>query len=163
MDSLTAIQRAMDFYYEITGLRSYFVQGVNDVDSAKEKNFFCKTLKMSSKALDHCEACTLENYTNALNNHEIQMYSCHAGLVKWSIPVEFPGVTGVIVSEGVISSQQVADKDNWIDYLVEKYNLPRNILMENYEHVVEMTEKEVDESVKLLVALLDYYRSLSVE
>ncbi|GJM56369.1 PocR ligand-binding domain-containing protein [uncultured Dubosiella sp.] len=163
MDSLTAIQRAMDFYYEITGLRSYFVQGVNDVDSAKEKNFFCKTLKMSSKALDHCEACTLENYTNALNNHEIQMYSCHAGLVKWSIPVEFPGVTGVIVSEGVISSQQVADKDNWIDYLVEKYNLPRNILMENYEHVVEMTEKEVDDSVKLLVALLDYYRSLSVE
>lgn len=153
----------MDFYYEITGLRSYFVQGVNDVDSAKEKNFFCKTLKMSSKALDHCEACTLENYTNALNNHEIQMYSCHAGLVKWSIPVEFPGVTGVIVSEGVISSQQVADKDNWIDYLVEKYNLPRNILMENYEHVVEMTEKEVDDSVKLLVALLDYYRSLSVE
>lgn len=91
------------------------------------------------------------------------MYSCHAGLVKWSIPVEFPGVTGVIVSEGVISSQQVADKDNWIDYLVEKYNLPRNILMENYEHVVEMTEKEVDDSVKLLVALLDYYRSLSVE
>lgn len=163
MDSLTAIQRAMDFYYEITGLRSYFLQGVNDVDSAKEKNFFCKTLKMSSKALDHCEACTLENYTNALNNHEIQMYSCHAGLVKWSIPVEFPGVTGVIVSEGVISSQQVADKDNWIDYLVEKYNLPRNILMENYEHVVEMTEKEVDDSVKLLVALLDYYRSLSVE
>ena len=163
MDSLTAIQRAMDFYYEITGLRSYFVQGVNDVDSAKEKNFFCKTLKMSSKALDHCEACTLENYTNALNNHEIQMYSCHAGLVKWSIPVEFPGVTGVIVSEGVISSQQVADKDNWIDYLVEKYNLPRNILMENYEHVVEMTEKEVDDSVKLLVALLDYCRSLSVE
>lgn len=163
MDSLTAIQHAMDFYYEITGLRSYFVQGVNDVDSAKEKNFFCKTLKMSSKALDHCEACTLENYTNALNNHEIQMYSCHAGLVKWSIPVEFPGVTGVIVSEGVISSQQVADKDNWIDYLVEKYNLPRNILMENYEHVVEMTEKEVDDSVKLLVALLDYYRSLSVE
>ncbi len=163
MDSLTAIQRAMDFYYEITGLRSYFVQGVNDVDSAKEKNFFCKTLKMSSKALDHCEACTLENYTNALNNHEIQMYSCHAGLVKWSIPVEFPGVTGVIVSEGVISSQQVVDKDNWIDYLVEKYNLPRNILMENYEHVVEMTEKEVDDSVKLLVALLDYYRSLSVE
>lgn len=163
MDSLTAIQRAMDFYYEITGLRSYFVQGVNDVDSAKEKNFFCKTLKMSSKALDHCEACTLENYTNALNNHEIQMYSCHAGLVKWSIPVEFPGVTGVIVSEGVISSQQVADKDNWIDYLVEKYNLPRNILMENYENVVEMTEKEVDDSVKLLVALLDYYRSLSVE
>lgn len=163
MDSLTAIQRAMDFYYEITGLRSYFLQGVNDVDSAKEKNFFCKTLKMSSKALDHCEACTLENYTNALNNHEIQMYSCHAGLVKWSIPVEFPGVTGVIVSGGVISSQQVADKDNWIDYLVEKYNLPRNILMENYEHVVEMTEKEVDDSVKLLVALLDYYRSLSVE
>ena len=78
MDSLTAIQYAMDFYYEITGLRSYFVQGVDEVDSAKEKNFFCKTLKLSSKALNHCDACTLENYTNALSKNEIQMYSCHA-------------------------------------------------------------------------------------
>lgn len=163
MDSLTAIQNAMNFYYEITGLRSYFVQDVNEVDSAKEKNFFCKTLKMSSKALDHCEACTLENYTNALSKNEIQMYSCHAGLVKWSIPVEFPNAKGVIVSEGVISSQQVADKDQWIDYLVEKYNLPRNMLMINYEHIVEMTEKQVDDSVKLLCSLLEYYRSLCTD
>ncbi|WP_305152207.1 PocR ligand-binding domain-containing protein [uncultured Dubosiella sp.] len=163
MDSLTAIQYAMDFYYEITGLRSYFVQGVDEVDSAKEKNFFCKTLKLSSKALDHCDACTLENYTNALSKNEIQMYSCHAGLVKWSVPVEFPDAKGVIISEGVISSQQVADKNQWIDYLVEKYNLPRNILMENYEHIVEMTEKQVDDSVKLLCALLEYYRTLCEE
>lgn len=91
------------------------------------------------------------------------MYSCHAGLVKWSVPVEFPDAKGVIVSEGVISSQQVADKNQWIDYLVEKYNLPRNILMENYEHIVEMTEKQVDDSVKLLCALLEYYRTLCEE
>ena len=35
--------------------------------------------------------------------------------------------------------------------------------MENYEHIVEMTEKQVDDSVKLLCALLEYYRTLCEE
>lgn len=160
MRSLEAIQKAMDFYYQITGLRSYFVQDIGDVDSAKEKNFFCKCIKMSNKALEHCEDCTIENYTNALGKNEIQMYSCHAGLVKWSVPVDFEDVKGVIVSEGVITSQQIEDKERWIEYIVVKYDLPKEIMMQNYEKIVEMDEEEVNDSIQLLLALLSYYKTL---
>lgn len=161
MTSLEAIQKAMDYYYQITGLRSYFVQDIGEVDSAKEKNFFCKCIKLSQDALEHCEECTMENYTNALGNNEIQMYSCHAGLVKWSIPVDFDDVKGVIVSEGVITSQQIEDKEKWIDYIVEKYDLPKDIMMENYEVIAQMTEQEVNDSITLLQSLLSYYKTLT--
>ena len=61
-----AIQKVMDAYYHITGLRCYFVQDETEISSAKEKNFFCKCLKTSSSALRQCDECTFENYTGAL-------------------------------------------------------------------------------------------------
>ena len=81
-----AIQKVMDAYYHITGLRCYFVQDETEISSAKEKNFFCKCLKTSSSALRQCDECTFENYTGALKSNEPQKYACHAGLVKWSVP-----------------------------------------------------------------------------
>ena len=42
MNAMEAIYKAMDAYYDITGLHSYFVQNESDIisASAKEKNFF---------------------------------------------------------------------------------------------------------------------------
>lgn len=63
-----AIQKVMDAYYHITGLRCYFVQDETEISGAKEKNFFCKCLKTSSSALRQCDECTFENYTGALKS-----------------------------------------------------------------------------------------------
>ena len=70
MNAMEAIYKAMDAYYDITGLHSYFVQDESDIisASAKEKNFFCKCLKTSTRALKHCDDCTVENYTQALQS-----------------------------------------------------------------------------------------------
>ena len=69
-----AIQKVMDAYYHITGLRCYFVQDETEISSAKEKNFFCKCLKTSSSALRQCDECTFENYTGALKSNEKSMH-----------------------------------------------------------------------------------------
>lgn len=68
-----AIQKVMDAYYHITGLRCYFVQDETEISSAKEKNFFCKCLKTSSSALRQCDECTFENYTGVVVMNEDQV------------------------------------------------------------------------------------------
>lgn len=82
MNTKDAIIKAMEEYQRITGLRSYLIQDVDDINSAAERNYFCKCLKTSARALKHCEECTMENYRSALNEEKVCMYSCHAGLVK---------------------------------------------------------------------------------
>ena len=165
MNAMEAIYKAMDAYYDITGLHSYFVQDESDIisASAKEKNFFCKCLKTSTRALKHCDDCTVENYTQALPSMKVQTSSCHAGILKWSVPVDVNGLTGVIVSEGVISKQQIKESDDWIGYLAEKYNVSRTILLENYHQIKEMTEEQVNCSIQLLEDILSYYASVVSE
>ena len=109
MNTKDAIIKAMEEYQRITGLRSYLIQDVDDINSAAERNYFCKCLKTSARALKHCEECTMENYRSALNEEKVCMYSCHAGLVKWSMPIRHGDFHGVVISEGVITKQQVKD------------------------------------------------------
>lgn len=162
MNAMEAITKTMERYYEITGLHSYFVQDEGDIisASAKEKNFFCKCLKTSSNALKHCDECTVENYTEALRSKKTMTYSCHAGLVKWSVPVEYDDMTGVIISEGVISAQQAKDSAQWIDYLAEHYNVSKSILLSNYHEVKIMSEQQVEEAIGLLEKLIAYHGTL---
>jgi ligand-binding sensor protein len=155
-----AIIKVMDAYYNVTGLKCYFIQDEMEISTAKEKNFFCKCLKTSSSALKQCEECTIENYTNALKSNKVQKYACHAGLVKWSVPVKFRDLKGVIVSEGVITKQQSLEATEWINHLAETYNVSRPILTQNYAKVTVMTEDQVEESIKLMQDLLGYYKAL---
>lgn len=155
-----AIQKVMDAYYHITGLRCYFVQDETEISSAKEKNFFCKCLKTSSSALRQCDECTFENYTGALKSNKPQKYTCHAGLIKWSVPVSFADVKGVIISEGVITKQQGLEAEDWVNHLAETYNVSRSILLHNYTKVVVMNEDQVEESIELMQDLLKYYKAV---
>ncbi len=155
-----AIAKVMDAYYNVTGLRCYFIQDELEISTAKEKNFFCKCLKTSSSALKQCDECTIENYTNALKSNKVQKYACHAGLVKWSVPVKFKDFEGVIVSEGVITKQQSLEAQQWVDHLAETYNVSRPILLQNYTKVVVMTEEQVEQSIRLMEDLLGYYKAL---
>lgn len=79
MNAKEAIITALKEYRAITGLRSYLIEDEDDINSAAEKNYFCKCLKTSAAALRHCEECTSENYRNALQSDKVCMYSCHAG------------------------------------------------------------------------------------
>ncbi|MFR9255533.1 MAG: PocR ligand-binding domain-containing protein [Merdibacter sp.] len=104
----------------------------------------------------HCEECTSENYRNALQSDKVCMYSCHAGLVKWSMPIRCNAFSGVVISEGVITKQQVKDAETWVHYLSEHYNVRKDVLQDNYQVIKEMTEEEVNISIKLLKDLIDY-------
>ena len=53
MNVKDAIVKAMQEYRKITGLRSYLIQDVDDINSAAERNYFCKCLKTSARALKH--------------------------------------------------------------------------------------------------------------
>ncbi|MFR5079728.1 MAG: hypothetical protein ACLTDX_17640 [[Clostridium] innocuum] len=51
METKEIIKHALKDYQNITGLRSYVVYDNTVIQSASEKNYFCKCLKSSSKAL----------------------------------------------------------------------------------------------------------------
>lgn len=156
MNAKEAIITALKEYRAITGLRSYLIEDEDDINSAAEKNYFCKCLKTSAAALRHCEECTSENYRNALQSDKVCMYSCHAGLVKWSMPIRCNAFSGMVISEGVITKQQVKDAETWVHYLSELYNVRKDVLQDNYQVIKEMTEEEVNISIKLLKDLIDY-------
>ena len=157
MNAYQALKKAMDEYTRICGLQTYFVQDIAEVNDAKEKNYFCKVFKTSSKACDLCEVSEKENYTKALTNNRVQSFACHAGLVKWSVPVDMKGLKGAIVSEGVITQAQVDQKDEWMDHLSEDYNVSRAILSDHYDKIRITTEEEAKLSIEILQNLLDWY------
>ena len=81
-------------------------------------------------------------------------------LIKWSVPVSFADVKGVIISEGVITKQQGLEAEDWVNHLAETYNVSRSILLHNYTKVVVMNEDQVEESIELMQDLLKYYKAV---
>ncbi|MBP3853010.1 MAG: PocR ligand-binding domain-containing protein [Erysipelotrichaceae bacterium] len=157
MNVIQAIKKAREEYTRICGLNTYFVRDLSEVNDAKEKNYFCKCLKMSGKACDLCEQSEKENYSMALQSEKVQSFACHAGLVKWSVPVDINGYKGVIVSEGVITQAQVDEKEHWMETLSEDYNVSKAILMDHYDSIRVMNEDEAQLSIRLLQELLRWY------
>ena len=88
--------------------------------TALPKRIISACLKTSATRCATVKGCTSENYRNALQSDKVCMYSCHAGLVKWSMPIRCNAFSGVVISEGVITKQQVKDAETWVHYLSEK-------------------------------------------
>lgn len=153
------VKCAMEDYRRITGLRSYVIYDNTVIQSASEKNYFCKCLKQSSKAMQECERCTQENYDNARTIEKESIYSCHAGLIKWAVPVSVKDFHCVVISEGILSSKQIEDAEAWVEYLSKTYQLEHGRLLENFKVIKTMNEEQMNTSIQLLKDLISYYIS----
>lgn len=156
MDILDALKKTMEQYQRITGLRSYLILDTTEIKSASERNYFCKCLKSSTTALKKCEECTQEYYTRARQANEECIYSCHAGLIKWAVPVNCGDFHCVIICEGILAKKQLEDSDTWATYLSKEYDLPKEMIKNNFEIMTTMNEEQMDASIKLLKNLISY-------
>lgn len=161
MEKKEVIKLALKDYQRITGLRSYVVYDHTVIQSASEKNYFCKCLKSSSKALTECEACTQETYEHAKSIDHECVYSCHAGLIKWAVPVKRGDFHCVIVSEGVLAKKQMEEADKWAKYLSQEYQLDEDMLLKNFKIIQTMDENQMNASIELLKNLLTYHFALA--
>ncbi|MCI9293050.1 MAG: hypothetical protein HFF01_09055 [Erysipelotrichaceae bacterium] len=156
MDIFDAMNKTMDEYKRITGLRSYLILDTTEVKSASERNYFCKCLKVSSQAFQKCEECTQEYYKLAREANEECIYSCHAGLIKWAVPVNHNDFHCVIMSEGILSKKQVEDSETWVSYLSKEYDLSKELIKNNFEVVTTMSEEQMQATIQLLKDLITY-------
>ena len=161
METKEIIKHALKDYQNITGLRSYVVYDNTVIQSASEKNYFCKCLKSSSKALKKCEECTEETYENARKIDHECVYSCHAGLIKWAVPVQRGDFHCVIVSEGVLAMKQMEDADKWAKYLSREYQLDESMLLKNFKVIQTMDEDQMNASIELLKDLLSNHFAMA--
>lgn len=154
-----AMNKAMEDYRRITGLRSYLILDSTIINSASEKNYFCKCLKSSTKALHKCEECTQETYSNARAIDKECIYSCHAGMIKWAVPVNYEDFHCVIVSEGIFAQKQKQkeEADLWSSYLSKEYDLSKEMIMKNLANVETLDEGQMHASIELLKNLVAYY------
>lgn len=157
MEIKQILKDALDEYQRITGLRSYIVYDNVEIQSASEKNYFCKCLKLSNKALSKCEECTKETYANARKIDHECIYSCHAGLIKWAVPVNHKDFHCVIVSEGILGQKQLDEADVWADYLAKEYKLDEGMLLNNFKVIKTMNERQMNASIELLKDLIAYH------
>lgn len=160
MNVLEALKAAMQEYREITGLRSYLILDTEEIQSASERNYFCKCLKSSSAALKKCEECTQEYYNEARKANEDCIYSCHAGMIKWAIPVNHGDFHCVLISEGILAQRQLDDAEVWAGYLSSEYDLPKEMIKRNLDKIIVMNEKEMNAAIKLLKDLVAYHLEL---
>lgn len=160
MDILDSLKKAMEEYRMITGLRSYLILDTTEIKSASERNYFCKCLKSSTQALKRCEECTQEYYSQARGANEECIYSCHAGLIKWAIPVSCDDFHCVIISEGILSKRQVEEADEWTAYLSKVYDLSKDMIKKNFQVMAVMNEAQMNASIKLLKDLIYYHLEL---
>lgn len=156
MNMNDALKKTMEEYRQITGLRSYLILDTTEIKSASEKNYFCKCLKSSTSALKKCEECTQETYNNARSIDKECIYSCHAGLIKWAVPVNCGDFHCVIVSEGIMAAKQKEEADHWAEYLSNEYDLSREMIRKNFSIVATMNEEQMNASIKLLKDLISY-------
>lgn len=155
-----ALKQAMEDYRKLTGLRSYLLLDNKEIQSASERNYFCKCLKVSSQALKKCEECTSEYFNEARQAKKECIYSCHAGLIKWAVPVNCDDFHCVIISEGILAERQVEDAEQWAEYLSREYSLPKDMIKHNFEIVATMNEGQMNASIKLLKDLIDYHLAI---
>lgn len=155
-----ALKQAMEDYRVLTGLRSYLLLDNKEIQSASERNYFCKCLKLSSQALKKCEECTSEYFNEARKAKKECIYSCHAGLIKWAVPVHCDDFHCVIISEGILAQRQKEDAEQWATYLNKEFDLSKDMLKRNIEIVTTMNEEQMDASIKLLKDLVDYHLSI---
>lgn len=163
MEMKNVIKRVLDDYERITGLRSYIVYDNTEIQSASEKNYFCKCLKVSATALQKCEECTKETYDNAREINKECIYSCHAGLIKWAVPVNYKDFHCVIVSEGILAKKQWEEADMWSDYLSKEYHVNRDMIYANFRRNKTMNEDQMMSSIQLLKDLLRYHLNFQEE
>lgn len=157
MELKQVVLKALEDYKRITGLRGYALFDNTEIQSASERSFFCKCLKLSSKALRKCDECMDETYSNARTiNHEC-IYSCHAGLIKWALPINHASFHCVIISEGILAKKQREEAASWAKYLAKEYDLNEQMLLRNYGHVMTMNEDQMHASIELLKSLIAYY------
>ena len=161
MELKNKLELAMDDFKKITGLRCYLVFSKEDLNSASERNFFCKSLKTSAKALKLCEECALETYDTIEKSRKEFIYSCHGGLIKWACPV-FVGneMKCMIVAEGVLNRKQLEESDQWTEYLSKTYDVSASVIKNTFEVVTVMNEVELNAAVQLLKDLVDYRLSI---
>ncbi len=160
MEIKQSIRNALDDYQKITGLRSYMVESKDDLNSPSEKNYFCKCLKSSSKAVKLCEECAKEAIDEIMRTKKEYVYSCHAGIIKVTMPaIVKDKIVCMIVVEGILSKTQVEDSERWATYLSNEYDVSAAIMKSTFERVTVMNENELHASIKLLHDLLDYHIS----
>lgn len=150
MDEKQIVKHALDDYQRITGLRSYIVEDNTVIQSASEKNYFCKCLKISSKALEKCEECTKETYENARQIDKECIYSCHAGLIKWAVPVNYKEYHCVIVSEGILAQTKRRGRIAGQIISAVNINLMKICCCIILRIIKTMDESEMNASIQLL-------------
>lgn len=161
MEAKIVLKKVLEEYQRITGLRSYVVYNPGDIQSASEKNYFCKCLKMSSKALKKCEECTKETFSETQTIDSECIYSCHAGLIKWAVPVNTEEIRCVVVSEGILSNKQKEEADEWAKYLAKEYQLNEEMLLRNFKIIQTMNEAQMKASIELLKDLIQYHFAMN--
>lgn len=161
MDAKLVLKNVLDDYHKITGLRSYIVYDLGDIQSASEKNYFCKCLKLSGKALAKCEECTKETFSETQDINKECIYSCHAGLIKWAIPVNQEQIRCVVVSEGILAKKQREEANAWANYLAKEYQLNEEMLLRNFKIIKTMNEAQMKASIELLKDLVQYHFAMN--
>lgn len=157
MEAKQILQNVLNDYHQITRLRSYVVYNPEDIRGSSEKNYFCKCLKLSGKALTKCERCISEVFAEATDESKECVYSCHAGLIKWAVPVQHGMEHCVIVSEGILAQKQMEEAEQWSRYLSHEYNLQEDMILRNFKVIQTMNEKQMRASIELLKDLIEYH------
>lgn len=109
---------------------------------------FCdKLLRKNNTALELCEESLKRGTMQALVNENVNVYTCHAGLVKVVAPIMLEGIFIGSVSVGGVLYE---NSDDEVDGIAKKFNLNKADLESSYNNIKKVTDNDIENVVHIL-------------
>lgn len=123
----------------------------------KERSLFCKCIHSASRGKRRCLMCDKAAIDKAFRLKTPYIYTCHAGLVNFVVPLVFNGKRiGCLISGQLLIRKPTLSDFDLVWERVRDLKVNRNILRENYNKVKVFSRKNLDLAVKLLSLFANY-------
>ena len=132
---------------------------------SKSCQFCDKYIRKNESGIERCEESLKRGTMQALVNENVNVYTCHAGLVKVVAPIMLEGIfIGSVSVGGALYDKAVEEVDN----IAKDLKLNKDELNDAYRKIRRVSENDIEKAVHILdvvscllsnIALINYKNS----
>lgn len=148
-------------FHEATGMIISFFspgrEGNVDFYPEEERSPFCKLVQSSPRGKARCLNCDRVAMRKAFRFKAPYIYTCHAGLINFIVPLVFNGKPiGSVISGQLLDRSPVPSDFDRVWGKVGDLGIDRGVLRKAYGEVKIFSRKNLDLAVKLISLMANY-------
>ncbi len=156
----TELMELMQDFYVLTGIRTVLFDAdfIELAAYPKGEHSFCHCMRRDPEFLERCHRSDRQAFEKCRQKGELQIFTCHAGLVEACAPIKSNGKIMGYLMLGRITD--IKSKDELLVRVFERcgeYKIPRDY-DEKIRKIKYRNEKQIQAAAKILDACCEYVR-----